>query len=51
MGFYLKILKGNPKIYIVQCESYPNCYNTITELENDIKIIKPEEQMKIYIYI
>ena len=39
-------------MYIVQCESYPNCYNTISELENDIKIIKPElTNENLYLYI
>ena len=29
--FYLKKLKGDPIMYFVQCNNYPNCYNKIDE--------------------
>ena len=51
MVFYLKALKGNPKIYIVPCESYPYCYNKVSELEEDDKVIKPTLTNNIYSYI
>ena len=35
ISFYLKPLKGNPEMYLVQCDNYPNCYNKITDLQNN----------------
>ena len=35
ISFYLKPLKGNPEMYFVQCDNYPNCYNKITDLQNN----------------
>ena len=35
MSFYLKKLKGDPIMYFVQCDNYPNCYNKIEELEKN----------------
>ena len=48
--FYLKVIKGNPNIYIAPCETYPNCFTTVSELENNNKIIKPEKSENIYSY-
>ncbi len=50
LSFYLKILKGNPEMYIVPCTDYPNCYNDISQLKNDINAIKPNEENKKYTY-
>ena len=35
MSFYLKKIKGDPIMYFVQCDNYPNCYNKIDELEKN----------------
>ena len=35
ISFYLKKLKGDPIMYFVQCNNYPNCYNKIDELEKN----------------
>ena len=35
ISFYLKPIKGNPEMYFVQCDTYPNCYNKITDLQNN----------------
>ena len=41
ISFILKILKGNPEMYIVSCDTYPYCYDNISQLKNDDKVIKP----------
>ena len=48
LSFYLKVLKGNPEMYIVQCNEYPNCYNKIDELKKNA--IKPDKKYNIYRY-
>ena len=35
MSFYLKKIKGEPLMYFVECNNYPNCYNKIEELQNN----------------
>ena len=35
LSFYLKPLKGNPEMYFVQCDNYPNCYNKIDDLKKN----------------
>ena len=50
LSYYLKVLKGNPEMYIVQCSEYPNCYNKIDDLNKDDKVIKPQIKDNIYRY-
>ena len=50
MTFYVKILKGEPEIYIYNCEDYPNCYNDIYQLKNDNSVIKPKISNNISSY-
>ena len=46
--YYLKILKGNPEVFITHCEDYPNCNKDISQLKNDNKMFKPEKINNIY---
>ena len=48
--YYLKILKGEPEIYISYCEDYPNCYKDIYQLRNDKNVIKPKVENNICSY-
>ena len=50
ISFYLKILKGNPEMYIIKCKDYPNCANTYKQLINDKNIIKPDLRENVYSY-
>ena len=50
LSFYLKVLNGNPEMYIVQCDDYPNCYNKIDELNSDNNVIRPKIKDNIYRY-
>lgn len=40
ISFYLKPIKGKPEMYIVQCDDYPQCYNTFDELKNKENVYK-----------
>ena len=54
ISFYIKVLKGNPKVYIMPSETYPDSYSTVSELIKDKNIIEPifnkNEQVYLHTY-
>lgn len=50
ISFYLKPIKGNPKMYIVECNDYPNCYNKYEELKEDKPNVNEADDFGVYQY-
>ena len=43
LSFYLKPLKGKPKMYIFQCDDYPNCPNKLEDLNAKDKVYPAQD--------